>query len=62
VGGRAAAHGRVSLRSGGRLRGRLGGRRVSVRLPGYGVAAASAFRATFARRSSRSRLVPSPAR
>jgi pimeloyl-ACP methyl ester carboxylesterase len=63
VGGRAAAHGRVSLRSGGRLRGRLGGRRVSVRLPGYGAAAAaSAFRASFARESSQSRLVPSPAR
>ena len=27
VGGRAAAHGRVTLRSGGRLSGRLGGRR-----------------------------------
>ena len=67
VGGRAAARGRVTLRSGGRLRGRLGGRRVSVRLPGYGAAAASgdpasAFRAAFARKSSRPRLVPSPAR
>ena len=36
VGGRAAARGRVTLRSGGRLSGRLGGRRVRVRLPGYG--------------------------
>jgi hypothetical protein len=39
VGGRAAARGRVALRTGGRLTGRLGGRRVHVRLPGYGSAA-----------------------
>jgi len=38
IGGRAAAHGHVTLRSGGRLSGRLGGRRVSVRLPGFGAA------------------------
>ena len=38
VGGRAAARGTVTLRSGGRLTGRLGGRRVRVRLPGYGAA------------------------
>jgi len=72
VGGRAAAHGRVTLRSGGRLRGRLGGRRVSVRLPGFGAAAAGAragasdpasvIRATPARKSSHPRLVPSPTR
>ena len=73
VGGRAAARGRVSLRSGGRLRGRLGGRRVNVRLPGYGAAAAasgagaaaaraSVFRAPLAPKSSHPRLVPSPAR
>ena len=36
VGGRAAAHGRVVMRSGGRLRGRLGGRSFRLRLPGYG--------------------------
>jgi pimeloyl-ACP methyl ester carboxylesterase len=33
IGGSAAAHGRVTFSAGGRLRGRLGGRRVSVRLP-----------------------------
>src|SRR5215217_4418578 len=77
VGGRAAVHGRVSLRSGGRLRGRLGGRRVAVRLPGYGSASVSragageaaegsalarVLRAPLVTKSSRSRLVPSPAR
>ena len=74
VGGRAAARGRVTLRRGGRLRGRLGGRRVSARLSGSaGLAAAAAsptagdpldrlFRAASARKSSHSRLVPSPAR
>jgi pimeloyl-ACP methyl ester carboxylesterase len=75
VGGRAAAHGRVTMRSGGRVSGRLGGRRVRVRLPGYGgaslaragsgssgAALASVFRAPFVAKSSRSRLVPSPAR
>jgi pimeloyl-ACP methyl ester carboxylesterase len=36
VGGRSAARGRVVMRSGGRLRGRLGGRSFRVRLPGYG--------------------------
>ena len=36
VGGRAAARGRVVMRSGGRLSGRLGGRSFRVRLPGYG--------------------------
>ena len=35
VGGRAAARGHVVMRSGGRLRGRLGGRSFRVRLPGY---------------------------
>ena len=39
VGGSAAASGRVVLRSGGRLTGRLGGHRVDVRLPGFGSAA-----------------------
>jgi pimeloyl-ACP methyl ester carboxylesterase len=39
IGGRAAAHGRVTMRSGGRVRGRLGGQRIRVRLPGYGSAA-----------------------
>jgi pimeloyl-ACP methyl ester carboxylesterase len=68
VGGRAAAHGRVTLRTGGRLTGRLGGRRVDVRLPGYGSAAmvASArpphFWPTFVAKSSHPRLVSSPAR
>jgi len=76
VGGSAAAHGRVTLRSGGRLRGRLGGRRVAVRLPGYGgasladaageageaTALARVLRAPLVTKSSRSRLVPSPAR
>jgi len=76
IGGRAAAHGRVTLRSGGRLRGRLGGRRVAVRLPGYGSASlfgaageaaagtalARVLRAPLVTKSSRSRLVPSPAR
>jgi pimeloyl-ACP methyl ester carboxylesterase len=74
VGGSAAAHGRVTLRSGGRLRGRLGGRRVAVRLPGYGSASLSeagagsdtalarVLRAPLVTKSSRSRLVPSPAR
>jgi len=74
VGGRAAAHGRVALRSGGRLTGRLGGRRVHLRLPGYGAASlaragavrpaalASVFRAPFVAKTSRSRLVPSPVR
>jgi hypothetical protein len=32
IGGRRAAHGFVRLRSGGRLSGRLGGRRISVLL------------------------------
>jgi hypothetical protein len=39
VGGPAAAPGQVTLRSGGRLSGRLGGRRVQVRLAGYGSSA-----------------------
>jgi pimeloyl-ACP methyl ester carboxylesterase len=38
IGGRAAAHGHVRMRSGGRLSGRLGGRRIRVRLPRYGAA------------------------
>ncbi len=41
VGGRAASHGRVTMRSGGRVSGRLGGRRVRVRLPGYGGASSA---------------------
>ena len=73
IGGRAAARGQVTLRSGGRLSGSLGGRRVRLRLPGYGGASlavatpaagvlASVFRAPFVAKSPRSRLVPSPAR
>jgi hypothetical protein len=74
VGGRAAARGRVVMRSGGRLRGRLGGRSFRVRLPGYrssglarssssrGAAFHAAFRAPLVAKSSRSRLVPSPLR
>jgi len=66
IGGRAAAHGRVTMRSGGRLSGRLGGRAIRVRLPGYGATAISAtadhFRSTFLTKSSPSRLVPSPVR
>ena len=74
IGGRAAAHGQVTLRSGGRLSGSLGGQRVHLRLPGYGGASlaaaspaaagvlASVFRAPFVAKSPRSRLVPSPAR
>jgi hypothetical protein len=74
VGGRAAATGRVTLRSGGRLRGRLGGHRVDVRLADSGPSAlasgsmrgpgpsASVFRAPFAPEKSHPRLVPSPAR
>jgi hypothetical protein len=71
VGGRAAARGRVTLRRGGRLRGRLGGRRVNARLSGIASIASagspgdlvdSLFRAASARKSSHSRLVPSPAR
>jgi hypothetical protein len=59
VGGRAAAPGQVTLRAGGRLTGRLGGRRVRHRLPGYGsTATTSAFRGGFVTKSSRSRLVP----
>ena len=42
IGGRAAAHGRLVMRSGGRLRGRLGGRAIRVRLPGYGAMTSSA--------------------
>ncbi len=42
IGGRAAAHGRVTLRSGGRLSGRLGGRAIRVRLPGYATSLAAA--------------------
>ena len=68
VGGRAAARGRVSLRRGDRLRGRLGGRRVNARL-GRTASVASAgsarrrgFYAPSARKSSHPRLVPSPAR
>jgi pimeloyl-ACP methyl ester carboxylesterase len=76
IGGRAAAHGRVTMRSGGRVRGRLGGRRIRVRLPGYGSAAlagaaaatradtalARVFGAPFVTKSSRLRLVPSRGR
>ena len=66
VGGRAAAHGRVTMRVGGRLRGRLGGRRVNVRLRGgaslASAASAAQFRASFAAKPSRLRLVPSPVR
>ena len=68
VGGRSAAAGRVVLRSGGRLTGRLGGRRVNVRLPGYGSAAGIASLSTprswptFVTKSSHLRLVSSPAR
>ena len=77
VGGAAAARGRVVLRSGGRLAGRLGGRRIAVRLPGYGAASLAAapgtpgaaadplarvFRAASGTKSSHPRLVPSPAR
>jgi hypothetical protein len=77
VGGRAAAHGRVTLRSGGRLRGRLGGRRVRVRLPGFGASAMAAgssrtgsaadplarvLRPTSITKLSHPGLVPSPAR
>jgi hypothetical protein len=74
VGGRAAATGRVTLRSGGWLRGRLGGHRVDVRLADSGSSAlaagslsapgpsASVFRAPFAPEKSHPRLVPSPAR
>ena len=73
IGGRAAAHGRVTMRSGGRVTGRLGGRAIRVRLPGYGAtprrsAGASApppatrpggvFGAPLVAKSSRSRLVP----
>jgi hypothetical protein len=66
------------LRSGGRLTGRLGGRRVNVRLPGYGSAAGIAsagrpaapqtdprtrvFWPTFVAKSSHLRLVSSPDR
>jgi pimeloyl-ACP methyl ester carboxylesterase len=42
VGGSAAAHGRVTFTAGGRLRGRLGGREVSVRLPAIAARAAGA--------------------
>ena len=73
IGGRAAAHGRVAMRSGGRLRGRLGGRAIRVRLPGYGAASLAAagaadnplarmFDAPFVAKSSHPRLVPSPVR
>ena len=74
IGGRAAAHGRLVLRSGGRLRGRLGGRAIRVRLPGYVAMTSSAgatrpgatlpgvFGARLVAKSSRSRLVPSPLR
>ncbi len=69
VGGRAAARGRVTLRRGGRLRGRLGGRRVNARVSGIASFAvrvrlrrrADIF-APLARKSSHPRLVPSPAR
>ena len=75
IGGRAAAHGRVTMRSGGRVTGRLGGRAIRVRLPGYGATASRArlrrrpdaalarvFGAPLVAKSSRSRLVPSPVR
>jgi pimeloyl-ACP methyl ester carboxylesterase len=74
IGGRAAAHGRLVMRSGGRLRGRLGGRAIRVRLPGYGAMTSSAgasrpgatlpgvFGARLVAKSSRSRLVLSPLR
>ena len=75
VGGRAAAHGRVELRAGGRLSGRLGGRRIDTRLPAVTAGSARAgaarlpagglarlFRAPFARKPAHPRLVPSPAR
>ncbi len=61
IGGRAAAHGRVTMRSGGRVTGRLGGRAIRVRLPGYGATASaltSVFGAPLVAKSSRSRLVP----
>jgi pimeloyl-ACP methyl ester carboxylesterase len=47
IGGSAAAHGRVTFSAGGRLRGRLGGRRVSVKLPAI-AAGASASRTSSA--------------
>ena len=77
VGGRSAARGRVTMRSGGRVSGRLGGRAIRVRLPGYGSASlagsaaaaraadtalARVLRAPLVTKSSRSRLVPSPVR
>jgi pimeloyl-ACP methyl ester carboxylesterase len=66
VGGRLAAPGRVTVRSGGRMSGQLGGRRIHVRLPGFSSAAmASAltpFRTTSFTKSSHLGLVPSRAR
>jgi hypothetical protein len=63
------------MRSGGRLTGRLGGRAIHVRLPGYAALAAasgprgsadaalaSVFGAPFVAKSSPSRLVPSRVR
>jgi hypothetical protein len=71
VGGPAAAHGRVTFTAGGRLRGRLGGRRISVRLPAIATGAtasvaatgaARVFGAPFVTKKSPPRLVPSPVR
>jgi hypothetical protein len=45
VGGAKAAHGTVTLRSGGRLSGSLGGRRISLRLGAPDIAAAKTSRA-----------------
>ena len=46
VGGRLAARGRITVRSGGRMSGRLGGRRIHVRLPGFSSAAMASARTT----------------
>jgi hypothetical protein len=60
VEGPAAAPGRVRLTRSGRLRGRLGGHRVDVRLRGAGAAIASvSFRAPLVRRPLRAVLRPS---
>ena len=52
VGGPAAAHGRVTFTAGGRLRGRLGGRRVSVRLRAIATDAGSSRAAAAAAREA----------
>ena len=46
VGGRLAARGRITVRSGGRMSGRLGGRRIHVRLPGFSSAAMASAQTT----------------